>query len=431
MNKNIYIGTRIEHREMNELVGTSISRLNEGLSKNLRSSVMNKGIKKTEQGQKLHFYLVDEVQYQKLISETDIVLVRVDGDELGRKLQEVNSRYPRRMDYGTSMKYKFELEREFENSVEVVGKDKNIRNKPTKSDYLSGNSKLGKLIYNTDGYNWDLGEVGEFFDYLFHKEYVKGFSYSNPSQGMKSEDDKSLEYYTWDTTSSPNHEILKEYQNCYRFLIQWSDGDKYSKVYLSDFNGTYLCSQSWYDDGYRYRTQIETSQPLIELYDEFKKQYNPLDFTDSLMFCYSPYGYWKFFEGYEPITWDECRETYEKIFVPIIKETEGEDELGYDTLNRERMRDILLSNRGMDWIELEHGLWIKKYILNEDVTREDIVDIWWNNKKSDILYVNPKTSKSKLNKIKDEFYSYSYSSESRLEEVYEMFNPTTTYLKVG
>lgn len=154
MNKNIYIGTRIEHREMNELVGTSISRLNEGLSKNLRSSVLKKGIKKTEQGQKLHFYLVDEVQYQKLTSETDLVLVKVDGDELGRKLQEVNSRYPRRMDYGTSIKYKSELEREFENSVEVVGKDKNIRVKPVK---FTGKNpyKVGDWI---SPFGWNLND---------------------------------------------------------------------------------------------------------------------------------------------------------------------------------------------------------------------------------------------------------------------------------
>lgn len=428
MNNKIYIGTRIEHSKMNELVGTSISRLNEGLSKNLRSSVLKKGIKKTEQGQKLHFYLVDEVQYQKLTSETDLVLVRVDGDELNRKLQEVNSRYPRRMDYGTSMKYKFELEREFENSVEVVGKDKNIRNKPTKSDYLSGNSKLGKLIYNTDGYNWDLCEVEYFFNYLFHKNYVIGFSY------RQDHSNHDLETYDWNNSLPITGDVFSKYEHSYRLLTKWSKLGGYGEMrcYLSDYNGDFTISNGLSYDGFSNDVSITTSKIITELYKEFKKySENEIQVVRYVMGFYSPIGIYSEFFQKQDLTWDECVDVYRNIFIPIKEISEPEFVDDFDSLDRERMRDILLSNRGMDWIELEHGLWIKKYILNEDVTREDIVDIWWNNEKSDIPYVKPKTSKSKLNKIKDEFYSYSYSSESRLEEVYEMFNPTTTYLKVG
>lgn len=144
--KKIYVGTRIEHSEIDKLMGISISRMNEKLSKNLRSSVMNKGIKKTEQGKKLLFYSVDESIYQQLESSGIDILVKVDGDELSKRLREVNSRYPRRMDYTTSKKYKKELEKEFENSVEVVGKDKNIRNNPSK---VVGKNpyKVGDWIY--------------------------------------------------------------------------------------------------------------------------------------------------------------------------------------------------------------------------------------------------------------------------------------------
>lgn len=423
-NQNLYVGTREPQSKFQNILNRDIYHLNEGLSKNLRTSVMKKGIKKTEQGKKLMFFSVYSSELQNLLNNGLEILVKVDGDYLSNKLQEINSNFPQKMSYDLSLKYKTELEKGFLDSIEVVGKDKNIRETPiTDKNYLNRNTPLGRLIYNTDGYKWG-GEIGEYFDYLFHKGYVKGFSYSNPSQGMKSKDDKSLEFYTWETTNCPTHKILEEYQNCYRFLIQWSFGDKYSKVYLSDFKGNFTSSQSWSDDGYRYRTQLETSQPLKELYDEFKKQYNSLDFTDSLMNNYSPYGFWGcFFEDYQPITWDECRKTYEKIFVPIIKEIEGEDcYLGYDTVNREKMRDILLSKRGKNWIDLEHGLWVKKFYLKEDVSKQNIVDLWWNDKKYLILSDNPKISQNELEKKREEYNKFSWSSESRLEEIYVEFN---------
>lgn len=384
---------------------------------------MNKGIKKTEQGKKLMFFSVSGSEYQNLLNNEVDILVKVDGDSLSNKLQEINSNYPRRMSLDLSYKYKNELEEGLLNSVEVVGKDKNIRKKPTKSDYLNGNSKLGKLIYKTDGRFSEFSEIGEFFRYIFHMGYVKGFSYSNPSQFIKREDDESLEHFTWDTSSSSSKEIFKEYRNCYSYLIQWSHGGKYSRVYQSDFKGIYSSYQGYSDDGYSYKTEIETSKPLKELYNEFVKQYNPLDFTDVLMDSYSPYGYWKFFEEYEPITWEECRETYEKIFVPIIIEYKGKDGFyGYDTINRHLMRDILLAKRGKNWMELEHGLWVKKYYLKEDVSKQDIVDIWWNDKKTQLLQYNPKISQKELEKERVEFDKISWGPESRLEEVFEMLN---------
>lgn len=151
---NIYVGTRIEHDEINRLMGTSISRMNEGLSKKLRSSVLKRGIKKTEQRKKLLFYSVDETLYQQLLKKDVDILVKVDGDELKKRLNEVNSRYPGRMDYDTSEKYKKELESEFENTVEVVGEDKNIRKKPRK---IVGKNpyRVGDWIFPT---GWSLND---------------------------------------------------------------------------------------------------------------------------------------------------------------------------------------------------------------------------------------------------------------------------------
>lgn len=192
---NIYVGTRIEHDEMNKLMGTSISRMNEGLSKNLRSSVLKKGIKKTEQRKKLLFYSVDETLYQQLLKKEVDILVKVDGDELSKRLNEVNSRYPRRMDYDTSKKYKKELESEFEKTVEVVGSDKNTRKNPSKI--------VGKNPY----------KVGDWI-------YPKGWSLNDSPVRISRVSEKSIWYqypYLLDDDGNPVQHISNYYYVKSRF----------------------------------------------------------------------------------------------------------------------------------------------------------------------------------------------------------------------
>ncbi|MBW8245181.1 hypothetical protein K1F50_20420 [Muricauda oceani] len=420
-NQNLYVGTREPRSKFQNILNRDIYHLNEGLSKKLRTSVMKKGIKKTEQGKKLMFFSVGGSEYQTLMDNNIDILVKVDEDSLSNKLQEINSNYPRRMDWDLSKKYKIELESGLLDCVEVVGKDKNIRKKPTRNNnYINGNTKLGKLIYNTDGYQRCLGELSNFFNYIFYKGYVIDFSYTIDHSNI------DYESYKWNKQKEISKEVFEKYQDCYRLLTKWSKLGGYGemRIHLYEINGEFSLSNGYSYDGFSNDVEITTIKHIKDLYDEYLKQYNPNDFTDSLMYNYSPYGFWDFFKNYEPITWDECRETYENIFVPIIVEEEGNDGcIGYDTLNRERMRDILLSKRGQNWITLENGLWIKKYYLKENVTKQDIVDIWWWNKKTDILYFNPDITEQQLSKEKEEFDKFSWSSESRLEEIYERLNP--------
>jgi hypothetical protein len=418
-NSKLYVGTREPRSSFQNLLNRDIYHLNEGLSKKLRTSVMKKGIKKTEQGKKLMFFSVSGSEYQNLIESKLDVLVKVDEHSLSNKLKEINSNYPRRMDLNLSQKYKVELEKGFLDSIEVVGNDKNIRKKPTKSNYLSGNSKLGKLIYNTDGRKMFLGEVEEFFNWMFHNEYVIDFSYRKDHSNL------DLEEYGWKNTQQITKEVFDKYEKSYRLLTKWSYLGGYSemRIYLFEHNGEFSISNGYSYDGFSNDVSITTSKHITELFKEFENElvYDG-EFTDSLMNNYSHYGSWGFFKNYDPITWKECKEVYGNIFVPIIKESEGKDGFyGYDTLNRERMRDILLSKRGKNWMELEHGLWVKKYYLKEDVSKQDIVDIWWNDKKSWMLRGKPNLTKQELDKERVEFDKLSWSSESRLEEIYENF----------
>ena len=418
-NSKLYVGTREPRSSFQNLLNRDIYHLNEGLSKKLRTSVMKKGIKKTEQGKKLMFFSVSGSEYQNLIENKLDVLVKVDEHSLSNKLQEINSKYPRRMDLNLSQKYKVELEKGFLDSVEVVGEDKNIRKKPTKSNYLSGNSKLGKLIYKTDGYKMYLGEVEEFFNWMFHNGYVIGFEYRDDPQSHQ------LKEYKWEDSKEKTKDVFNEYQESYRFLTKFSSLGGYSemRIYLSEHNGEFSVSNGYSYDGFSNNVRITTSKHITELFKEFENElvYDG-EFTDSLMNNYSHYGSWEFFKNYEPITWKECKEVYGNTFIPIIIESEGKDGFyGYDTLNRERMRDILLSKRGKNWMELEHGLWVKKYYLKDDVSKQDIVDIWWNDKKSGLLYQNPNISQTELEKEREEYDKFSWSSESRLEEIFEKF----------
>ena len=424
--KSFYVGTRIDHSEMNSLVGTSISRLNESLSKNLRSSVQKKGIKKTEQGKKLLFYNVDEEQYNQLISKGINVLVKVDSDELTTKLRDVNSRYPSRMDYSTSLKYKSELEKQFIDTIEVVGKDENIRSqRKQSSDYLGGNTKLGKLIYNTDGYSGYLGEVGDFFEYIFHKGYVVGFSYREDHSNL------DLKTYEWKNSSELTQEVFNEYKNSYRLLTKWSRLGGYDmRIYLYESNGEFSMTNGYSYDGFSNDVLIKTSGHINELYKEFKScNENEIRITNCIMDSYSLYGFCgHFFTDYEPVSWDECIDVYRNIFHPILK---PENDEGFDTPQREMFRDLLLVIRGEDWMNLGFGLKIKKYYLKEEVSKEDIVKFWWYEEELRLLDLNPNITDEELMKEKEVYDEFSWSPNSRLEEIYESFNTPNEYKKVG
>ena len=92
--KTYYIGTRAKWNDIGDVLGRDdVARLNQGLSKSIRTSVMKSGIKKTEQGARLEFYSVSNDEFDKLMKEQDTrvrPLVRVDEELLNKTLTDVN-----------------------------------------------------------------------------------------------------------------------------------------------------------------------------------------------------------------------------------------------------------------------------------------------------------------------------------------------------
>ena len=127
--ENIYIGIRKNDELMNEL-GFPYH-LNEGLQKHLRTTAMNQGIKKTEQGQRLEFYSIGSMDnVKKLQQNKDLnLLVFVDGNVLSQTLKTINSKYGSRMTYEQHKEYKKELSEGFRVCLQKIGQDTNNRKK--------------------------------------------------------------------------------------------------------------------------------------------------------------------------------------------------------------------------------------------------------------------------------------------------------------
>lgn len=145
----IYVGTRKTGSEISETIGRQIAHLNEGLSKKLRSSVLSKGIKKTEQGKRLEFLVITNDELKKFGEEIE-PLVTVDGDNLQKKLADVNSQYKGRMDYATAAKYDEELIEAMAETVTVIGADKNLR-KEVKQVEVKNKFKVGDTFRTFHG----------------------------------------------------------------------------------------------------------------------------------------------------------------------------------------------------------------------------------------------------------------------------------------
>ena len=123
---NIYVATRLDHDEMSTILNSNVWRLNQRLAKSLRTPIMRRGIKKTEQGERLEFYNLSNEQYEQLNkTHSDMILAIVDKDELSNKLEEINNKYPSRMNPYLFNQYNRDLENALDSSVQIVGQDKN------------------------------------------------------------------------------------------------------------------------------------------------------------------------------------------------------------------------------------------------------------------------------------------------------------------
>lgn len=152
--KEMYIGTRVDWNELNDTLNRSVSRLNQSLTKSLRTIAMNKGIKKTEQGRRLDLYSVSQEELNTLMKNEKVrPLVKVDSKKLTDGLEKVNASYPRRMDYDTSKKYNKDLNEVLTSSLDVIGTDTNKRAKPTKQTWKNP-YKVGDWVDTSNQYSY-------------------------------------------------------------------------------------------------------------------------------------------------------------------------------------------------------------------------------------------------------------------------------------
>ena len=135
-----YIGNRLDHSVMAAVLSVeSVSYLNKGMSSKLATVAMQQGIKKSQKGKGLNFWSVTQEQMEFLTAESSATFITlktgdewrpllvVDADLMTTKLQEVNSKYPQRMDYATSCKYNKDLIAAISASVKKINEDKKIK----------------------------------------------------------------------------------------------------------------------------------------------------------------------------------------------------------------------------------------------------------------------------------------------------------------
>tara|TARA_R110002153_G_scaffold28337_5_gene87609 strand:+ start:6254 stop:7168 length:915 start_codon:yes stop_codon:yes gene_type:complete len=158
VNKEYYIGVRSDFNTMGKLLDRPMSRLNQKMAQSLRTTAMRKGIKKTEQGERLEFFVVDKQEMDNLLDDTWRAmqklstsaicrpLVKVKADVFSDAINKVNSKpeYQRGMDHNTYSKYEQDLAKSFDNALEVVGTDLNTRK--TKPKVADNPFKVGDLI---------------------------------------------------------------------------------------------------------------------------------------------------------------------------------------------------------------------------------------------------------------------------------------------
>lgn len=155
------IGTRLDYKTMQESMGRPVSHINQKFAQTLRKVAMDKGIKQTEQGQRLEFYIVTDEEFSQFASDgSDMLLklsgkepvralISIDNDKMSANLNAVNSKpeYQRGMQYDTHQKYLGELRDAMADAVHKIGEDLNIRKK---ADAVGENPyKVGDYIYSS------------------------------------------------------------------------------------------------------------------------------------------------------------------------------------------------------------------------------------------------------------------------------------------
>lgn len=148
-----YIANRLSHNQMGKIV-PGVRRLNTSFAEVLRSLALKQGIKKTQNGEKLEFYLVDDEDFENLTNPATASLIAlkdsitfhplmaIKKDKLELALLRINAKYPNRMDRATYAKYCAERDTAFTPLLVKLNEDvKTERKKHGNPGY-----KIGDMI---------------------------------------------------------------------------------------------------------------------------------------------------------------------------------------------------------------------------------------------------------------------------------------------
>ena len=144
--KMYYIGCRAEWTDINRYCKRTVSRLNQGLADELRGASLILGIKKTEQGKRLDFYKVDEIELGILMQTECRPLVKLTEFaviEICEKLGNVKE--PDAFnDYDGYTAWRSRYKTTYSKNMQVIGKDLNPP--PKRSPKAVNPYKVGDLI---------------------------------------------------------------------------------------------------------------------------------------------------------------------------------------------------------------------------------------------------------------------------------------------
>ena len=388
-NKSYYIGTRAKWDEINNVLGQNVPRLNQKLSKSIRTAVMKKGIKKTEQGVRLEFYSVSNGDFDKLIKKQNASvrpLARVDEELLTKTLTDVNNKYGGRMDFHTHRKYLRELAEGFDKCVEIVGDDLNTRSKPKQNPLIiRKNTLVGKALFNLNPRDTDerVEKAEEFLEWCMRDGYIREMECKHDYWQTTDEWKKENPHIEW---KSPTTEQS--------FCINTNNHDsgEFHKVRFWWLNSLYTESSSSYRSPISYCKYKYEKEGLYEIYFYYRGDRRSITFTENLNDLYKKYinrkelenerfiqyvanfylegGIYSDFFDNNPLTIDEIIEAVNE-YVEIA----DVDDCG-DSMDREIVRDILFYKRGCELKYLEYSFYIKTNYLKETLTEDFIEKVW-------------------------------------------------------
>lgn len=158
------IATRLTFSEMATALNVpSIPRLNQSMASILRKVAISQGIKASQAGKRLEFYVVNPEQFNELTnpvmatmvalrtSLAFLPLLAVDDDKLSAAIKSVNSRpeYMRGMTYAVKCQYDKDLQAAVSSAVMKINEDAKVERK---KGYNTSGLKVGDIIDVPIGY---------------------------------------------------------------------------------------------------------------------------------------------------------------------------------------------------------------------------------------------------------------------------------------